>query len=125
MSKPPNTLEKWYMDKVTSLGCIICGNQASCHHINSGKNRMGHLFTLPLCWHIHHEGQELSVGNDKKGFISAFGNELWLLVNVLRPKLLEAFPDDVIKLEKIFLKQDERIYFGKIKYILIPPEAHQ
>lgn len=112
---------KEYNDKVVSLGCLLCppNTLATCHHINSGFKRMGDIFTLPLCWDIHHEGYKTeSVGNNKKGFIEKYGNEVYLLIEVLRPKLILTYGDIF---QKIFDKQDDRIYRGKLKYILIPP----
>lgn len=120
MTKPANKLEKWWMDKIITLGCIIpnCGrNDVSCHHINSGQKRMGHIFTLPLCWGVHHEGGKLSVGNDKKEFKLQFGSELKLLLD-MRPMLLARYPEDREKFKEVFRLQDDRIYRGKIKYVI-------
>lgn len=122
MRKSANKLEKWYMGQVASLGCLITGSSAQYHHINSGHHRMGHLFGLPLCPELH-EGLKLSVGNTKKAFVKKYGNELWMLVNRIRPLLNERLYEieDVVKLKRVFEIQDQRIYHGKLKYVLVPP----
>lgn len=127
MSKPANKLEKWYMDLIVSIGCMLKGcnrTDTSCHHINSGKDRMGHLFTLPLCWNWHHEGQEESIGNNKTEFVRLYGNEIYLMIE-LRGMLLERYPELKERLEQVFELQDDRIYRGKLKYMIIPPEGNE
>lgn len=76
-----NKLERTYMDAVQRIGCLICGNPAQVHHINSGGRRIGHFFTLPLC-PDHHEGNVLSIGNTKKTFIRKFGSEIYLMLKL-------------------------------------------
>lgn len=112
--KPVTKLEKEYANAVSYLGCICCGRPASIHHINSGQKRMGHIFIIPLCWALHHEIAKESVGERKKLFIKAFGTELSLMLK-LREILIKYYGD---KFQEIFNRQDQRIYHGKIKYVI-------
>lgn len=113
MNKSATKREKWYMEKVAALGCLICNSAAQIHHINSGKNRMGHVFVLPLCPY-HHEGPRCSIGNHKKLFTSTYGSELGLMMG-LRNELVLVYGDIF---RDIFALQDARLNDGKLKYII-------
>lgn len=85
-SKPPNRVEREWMDKAARVGCLACRqeghySEAAIHHITSGFRRMGHLFTIPLC-HWHHQlgdDDRPSVHGAKKRFAAKYGSELDLL----------------------------------------------
>lgn len=90
--KSPNKEEKKWMDAIADFGCIVCHlyhepNTPACvHHIlNEGHRRMGHLYTIPLCYG-HHNGNELPYKiarhPNKTRFVNAYGTELQLLVAV-------------------------------------------
>lgn len=58
-------IEKQYLDRVASLGCVICNHlgvengEAEIHHIRLGQGmsqRAEHWLTVPLCPY-HHRGQ--------------------------------------------------------------------
>jgi Recombination enhancement, RecA-dependent nuclease len=88
-SKKPTKIEQAWMDKAAEHGCIACRKDgeivpASIHHITSGYRRMGHLFTLPLCY-MHHQGdgkQVPSVHGAKRSFVERYGSELELLAEL-------------------------------------------
>lgn len=55
---PPNVAEQAHWDRVVRLGCLICGQPASLHHVMAmpGKiRRRDHRFVTPLC-RDHHQG---------------------------------------------------------------------
>lgn len=88
-SKAPNMAERAWMDRIAELPCIACeqdGNerQASVHHIVQGNRRLGHLFTLPLCYQHHQgNGREVpSVHFAKRTFVQRYGAELDLLAKL-------------------------------------------
>lgn len=88
-SKPPTKAERKWMARVADFGCVACrkdGHQspASVHHICQGMRRLGHLFTIPLCY-AHHQGdgrQVPSVHFTKRQFVQRYGSELELLAEV-------------------------------------------
>ena len=63
MKKPATKKEKLYLNKVASIGCIVCKiylgvhTEPNVHHITEGmgmSQRNSHYNTLPLC-KIHHQ----------------------------------------------------------------------
>ena len=76
--------EKRHMDRVASLGCIICGLPATIHHcgtyMGGGRN---HKRVLPLCW-PHHLGPEGIDGKriSKREWEHRYGKESELLEKV-------------------------------------------
>jgi hypothetical protein len=89
-SKPPTKLESEWMDRIANYGCIACkldgipDSPASVHHIVEGNRRLGHLFTLPLCY-THHQGGGLiapSVHQAKRTFQKRYGTERELLARL-------------------------------------------
>lgn len=88
-SKPPTKAEREWMARVADFGCVACrkdGHQspASVHHIVQGNRRLGHLFTIPLCY-AHHQGdgrQAPSVHFSKRTFVARYGSELELLAEL-------------------------------------------
>jgi len=88
-SRTPNTIEAAWMALAADHGCVAClqdGHQtpASIHHIVQGNRRMGHLFSLPLCY-PHHQGdgrQVPSVHFSKRTFAARYGTELELLATL-------------------------------------------
>jgi hypothetical protein len=88
-SKPPTKAESEWMARIADLGCIACrkdGNSspASVHHIVQGNRRLGHLFTLPLCYPHHQgDGREVpSIHFTKRTFVQRYGTELELLAGL-------------------------------------------
>lgn len=88
-SKQPTKLERDWMARIADLGCVACeqdgiSSPASVHHIVQGNRRLGHLFTLPLCY-LHHQGdgrQVPSVHFTKRTFVLQYGSELELLAGL-------------------------------------------
>ena len=89
--KVATKLEKEHLSKVASLGCLICGSPAICHHIRNrgdGKGNIGigqranHYEVIPLC-PDHHVGS-FSIHNTKRQFEDAYGTEAQLLHRTLK-----------------------------------------
>ena len=110
-SKTANKKEKRRMQLLPQVGCICCRaygietDQIQVHHIVQGGRRLGHEYTLPLCY-WHHEGvppegltrkeAESRVGpslKSKKRFNEVFGSELELLEYV--NKALEIIEESI------------------------------
>lgn len=59
--RKPTKEEREWMDAIVRYGCVACrmdGNgivAPQVHHILRGGQRMGHLFTLPLCQDHHQD----------------------------------------------------------------------
>lgn len=57
-AKPPTSAQNRRWDKIRCLGCLVCGAQATIHHLYTGAGgRKNHDRVAPLCW-IHHIGPE-------------------------------------------------------------------
>jgi hypothetical protein len=89
--KVATKLEKEHLSKVQSLGCLICGSPAICHHIrNRGDrkgnigfgNRANHYEVIPLC-PSHHVGA-FSIHNCKQQFEAMYGTEHEMLRKTLK-----------------------------------------
>jgi len=92
-SKPgklsPNKAEREWMDWIVAYGCIACridGNgiaEPCVHHLIRGGQRMGHLYTLPLCPGHHQDGAGvpglIARHPYKARFESKYGSEYSLL----------------------------------------------
>jgi hypothetical protein len=75
--------EKEHLNKVASLGCIICGNIAEIHHVRTGMGlgqRNTNFNVIPLC-HVHHRtgGHGVAFHAGKKTWQEIFGTEKDLL----------------------------------------------
>ena len=87
--RTPTAEERAWMDAIVEHGCICCildGNPprpAAVHHILRGGQRMGHLYTIPLCDPGHHQGGQplglISRHPWKARFEEKYGTELELL----------------------------------------------
>lgn len=85
----PNSAEQAWMDAIAGFGCIVClqqsgvATQAEVHHLKQGDRRMGHLFSIPLCYWHHRGGDKdgpyISRHPWKARFEAAYGSELTLL----------------------------------------------
>ena len=93
VAKKPTKAESNHMDKVASMGCLVCVNlglgetPAEIHHIGNGTmgKRATNYETIPLC-HIHHRtgGYGVSVHQGRVQWESNFGTEQELLEQTLR-----------------------------------------
>ena len=92
MAKKPTKAEKKHMDKVASMGCIVCVNlglgetPAEIHHIGNGATgkRSNNEKVIPLC-HPHHRtgGYGVAVHQGRVQWESNFGTEKELLEQTL------------------------------------------
>lgn len=81
--------EKAWINAILELGCIVCllfrgvRTPAEAHHLLSGGRRLGHLFTIPLCFLHHRSGRNdeevVSRDHNAKRFEARYGKESWLL----------------------------------------------
>lgn len=81
--------ERAWCDAITRLGCIVCliegrgATPAEPHHMLSGGRRMGHLFTIPLCYQHHRAGRDdaevTSRDHNQRRFEARYGTEQSLL----------------------------------------------
>jgi translation initiation factor RLI1 len=67
--------EKSHLDKVASLGCVICGKRATIHHIRIVGEPRNHKKVIPLCYN-HHQGVEGIHTLGKKAWREKHGHEL-------------------------------------------------
>lgn len=83
--KQATKVEKEHMQRVASLGCIICGQPAEIHHLTgSGMGlRSNHFTIIPLCFDHHSAQSRLPFGyaahKGTKSFEQRFGTQLELL----------------------------------------------
>jgi len=59
MAKKPTKAERKHFDRVASLGCLVCGDPATIHHVTGYADRIGrapkrHDRVAPLC-PVHHQ----------------------------------------------------------------------
>ena len=81
MAKRPNAAAKQHMERVASLGCIICQGEAEVHHLLHQKGmgrRNSHFETIPLCF-PHHRGEDGIHTIGRRKWEARYGTELELL----------------------------------------------
>lgn len=59
-TKAPTAMERRHMNAVAARGCLVCGGEATLHHVTGHSDRMGrlprsHQRIVPLC-PLHHQG---------------------------------------------------------------------
>ncbi len=77
--------ERAHMDRVASLGCLICHAPAEVHHIRQGQGmgqRASHYLTVPLCPE-HHRGTT-GIHGDRSALRLVKTDELGLLAETIR-----------------------------------------
>jgi hypothetical protein len=93
MSKSKTKAEKNHLERVVSLGCIVCKNlghmdtPAEIHHIRTGcgtGQRADNSRVIPLC-HSHHRtgGHGVAIHAGRQTWEDKYGTETELLVQVL------------------------------------------
>lgn len=81
--KKPTAEQQRYHEKVRALGCLICGQPASIHHVREGLGMgqaVDHDRVLPLCY-CDHQSEEagcISLHGSPKEFIELHGTEIEL-----------------------------------------------
>jgi len=84
--KVATRLEKEHLNKVASLGCLVCQRPANVHHIRpvgTGMGRKSNSYqTIALC-RDHHQGQ-FSIHNCKQEFEAMYGTEHEMLQKTLK-----------------------------------------
>ena len=89
--KRPNKVEREWMTKVASYGCIACEidgllSPAEIHHIRKHTGmglRPSHFDTIPLCSGCHRTNK-ISVHLGKREFVKRYGTEQEILEKVNR-----------------------------------------
>ena len=84
--------ESQWLDRVASLGCIVCRNEgrhsdAQIHHLRTGRGlgqRSPHFLVIPLC-PDHHQNGGVGVAYhaSPKQFEALYGTELDLLAQTI------------------------------------------
>ena len=85
--------EKAYLDRVASLGCVVCRNQgygesqAQIHHIRAGQGmsqRASNYLVIPLCPSHHTDGGKgVAIHAGQQAFEAIYGSELDLLAQTI------------------------------------------
>lgn len=85
--------EKAYLDRVASLGCVVCRNlgfgptPAAVHHIRAGQGmsqRASDYLTIPLCPEHHQNGGKgVAIHAGQQAFEAIYGSELDLLAQTI------------------------------------------
>lgn len=94
MRRQADKQEKKHMDRVASLGCVVCRNlglgasPSTVHHVRHGQGagqRAGHFLTIPLC-KLHHQdgGYGVAIHAGQEHWESLYGSELELLNKTIR-----------------------------------------
>lgn len=93
MSKSKTKAEKLHLERVASLGCIVCKNldhndtPAETHHIRTGcgaGQRADNFRVIPLCpTHHRNGGHGKAVHVGRQTWENNFGTETELLVQVM------------------------------------------
>jgi hypothetical protein len=77
--KPGKTKkEREHLNRVVSLGCVICNKNSNVHHIRILGEPRDHFKTIPLCYN-HHQGREGIHTKGKKEWRKIYGHELDML----------------------------------------------
>lgn len=89
-AKAPSAAEKRHMDRVAAMGCCVCGNPATIHHVTAsverGRISRSHRLVVPLC-PTHHQIQwgprESVEALSHRGFFAEYGIDLLALAEML------------------------------------------
>lgn len=81
--------ERLWIDAIAQMGCCVClrlgwgPTSGEVHHLLNGGQRIGHLYSIPLCMPGHHRGgdgkNKISRHPWKVRFEIAYGTEAELL----------------------------------------------
>ena len=82
--KAATKAEREHMAYIASLPCLVCGGQATVHHVTGYADRMGrfsrdHMLTAPLCprhHQIQHGPFDSVEALGHRGFYNAYGIDL-------------------------------------------------
>lgn len=82
-SSPPNAVERAHMARVAAMGCLVCGNDATVHHVTAsiegGRIPRSHMRIAPLCprhHQIQHGPLESVEALSHRGFWLTYGIDL-------------------------------------------------
>jgi len=97
--KVASKAEKDRMAALSRAPCIVCylmfntESPAEVHHLVEARVRLGHKFTIPLCFPHHRQGLNtpacVSIHPYKAEFVRRYGSELFLLEET--NKLIEVY----------------------------------
>jgi hypothetical protein len=101
--KSKTKAEALHLERVASLGCIVCRSPAEVHHLTGAGMglKAPHYKTIPLC-HIHHRtgGLGIAIHAGTKTWEKEFGEQEMLLgrtLEMLEKLYPEHYPLDNIK----------------------------
>ena len=85
MTKPATTAQKKRFERISSMGCVICGGVANIHHAGTGSGgRKDHDKVFALC--LKHHDRQFTTGlhYSRKQFEALHGTEAELLTKTER-----------------------------------------
>ncbi len=91
--KPATKEESEHLARIKELHCVICKDEpVDVHHITKCGRRLGHKFTLPLCFDCHRGDRGFS-GENRSAWDKSLENQLRLLkkVEVMLQKEYETY----------------------------------
>ena len=94
MKRTATKQDKEWMQKVSSMGCLICerlgfyGTPSEVHHVHSGWGRDGHQNTIPLCPE-HHRGNTGIHGMGRKAFEKEYGITQAEMLEIVKERLCQ------------------------------------
>jgi hypothetical protein len=87
----PTPIEQDRIEQIKALGCVCCRllhltstTPLEIHHLLIGNKRVGHWYTICLCW-MHHQGRSISglwtsIAQGSKAFTRVHGSQWDLFV---------------------------------------------
>ena len=87
-------MEKWHMDRIAQLGCLICKWPAEIHHEHRGWEARDHKRTVPLCPDHHTDCATARHSVSHGRFQSIYGVDLRKRARKLWDESMEMFNAD-------------------------------
>lgn len=80
---PPTKAERERMAKIKEMPCAVCGKHgpSDVHHITECGRRLGHMFTIPLCYEDHRGNRGFS-GINRSAWDKSIENQMLLLEQI-------------------------------------------
>jgi hypothetical protein len=98
--KGPSAMEQRHWSRIAELGCLVCGGEATIHHVTGYADRMGrlprsHQCVAPLCRHHHQavwDNASMPISVEMlghRGFYQEHGIDLFARANELWAESVE------------------------------------